>query len=441
MALKAFHPSWFETFGKNEAVGTLYSLTSPILTGAFLLAVFLLYWYHKAKKQLVKKARTKPHDLVPTAGTLVDRIVGRHELTQVIAQTLRDRRTRRPYLLVGGVGVGKTAVLVELTRMLAQQSAVPVPLRLRDMDGDGELDFERMARRRFAEVADQGVFASGNIDKAWRQLRLDDKAVVIADGLEEALLDERYREDRDNIIRRAIDRADRQNLPVVIASRPHAPLEGTRAAITALEPLSGEAALEYLVREPGEADERRLDWVVETAEVTESPIYLRIARLLQQRGLLEHLTLREQNGRLNTRSNDCSTIRLWLIDTYRQALENGLVCDQLVMDRKERRETLWVVSALACLGLVQDSIEVSFDDFVGAYLNDLRDPEGSREPAAGGGQDMLRPVVSPRNDRRYGVCWAGRSASRRPGPIPWNTPTSATPSWRGTPPTHSSSGW
>ncbi|MDT0397625.1 ATP-binding protein [Streptomyces edwardsiae] len=397
--LKAFHPSWFETLSKNDAVNTLYSLTSPILTGAFLLAVFLLYWYHKAKKQLVKKARTKPHDLVPTAGTLVDRIVGRRELTQVIAQTLRDRRTRRPYLLVGGVGVGKTAVLVELTRMLAQQSAVPVPLRLRDMDGDGELDFEKMARRRFAEEADQGVFASGNIDKAWRQLRLDDKAVVIADGLEEALLDDRYREDRDNIIRRAIDRADRQNLPVVIASRPHAPLEGTRAAITALEPLSGEAALEYLVREPGQADERRLDWVVETAEVTDSPIYLRIARLLQQRGLLEHLTLREQNGRLNTRSNDCSTIRLWLIDTYRQAMENGLVCDQLVMDRKERRETLWVVSALACLGLVQDSIEVSFDDFVGAYLNDLRGPAGSREhpgePAAGGGRDVLRPAVSP----------------------------------------------
>ncbi|MFD7770038.1 ATP-binding protein [Streptomyces sp. NPDC059787] len=422
VTLKASSPSWFETLNKAPTVSTLYTLTSPILTGAFLLAVFLLYWYRKVKKPLVKKARAKPHDLVPTAGTLVDRIVGRRELTQVIAQTLRDRRTRRPYLLVGGVGVGKTAVLVELTRMLAQQSAVPVPLRLRDMDGDGELDFEKMARRRFAEEADQGVFAGGNIDKAWRQLRLDDKAVVIADGLEEALLDEQYREDRDNIIRRAIDRADRQNLPVVIASRPHAPLEGTRAAITDLEPLSEEAALEYLVREPGEGDERRLDWVVETAEVSDSPIYLRIARLLQQRGLLEHLTLRQQNGRLNTRSNDCSTIRLWLLDTYRQAMEDGLICDKLVMDRRERRETLWVVSALACLGLVQDSLEVSFDDFVGAYMNDLREGARSGEPPAGNWQEAVRPVVSPAQrqaiwgvlGRKAGESWSWTDPLRHP---------------------------
>ncbi|GAA3973782.1 ATP-binding protein [Streptomyces plumbiresistens] len=353
---------WFDAV--NDIVG-------PVLTGSLLLAFFLLYWYHKTKLPLTDKARTHPHDLVPTAGTLVNRIVGRRQLSQVMAQTLRNWKTRKPYLLVGGVGVGKTAVLVELTRMLAQQSAVPVPISLRDMRGDGELDFEEMARRRFEEEADQGVLAGSNIDKTWRQLRLDDKAVVIADGLEEALLDEKYQEDRDNIIRRAIERADRQKLPLVIASRPHAPLEGTRAAIANLEPLSEEAALEYLIPEPGEVDERRLDWVVETAQVTDSPIYLRIARLLQQCGLLEHLTLREEDGRLDTRSNDCSTLRLGLLNTYRQAIEDGRIFDKLVMDRRERGETMWVVSALACLGLFQDSIEVTFDDFVSAHVDDL----------------------------------------------------------------------
>ncbi|MEU3844574.1 ATP-binding protein [Streptomyces sp. NPDC028635] len=356
------HSLWFDAV--NHILG-------PVLTGSVLLAFFLLYWYHKTKQPLIKKARTQPHDLVPTAGTLVNRIVGRRELSQVIAQTLRNRRTRKPYLLVGGVGVGKTAVLVELTRMLAQQSAVPVPISLRDRKDDGELDFEEMARRRFAEEADQGVLAGSNIDKTWRQLRLDDQAVVIADGLEEALLGEKYQEDRDNIIRRAIERADRQKLPLVIASRPHAPLEGTRAAIANLEPLSEEAALEYLIRERGELDERRLDWVVETAQVTDSPIYLRIARVLQQHGLLEHLTLRDEGGRLDTRSNDCSTLRLGLLNTYRQAIEDGRIFDKLVMDHSERRETIWVVSALACLGLLQDSIEVTFDDFISAHVDDL----------------------------------------------------------------------
>ncbi|MER6570943.1 ATP-binding protein [Streptomyces sp. NPDC001093] len=396
---KSLDSFWFDAV-KN--------IVGPVLTGSLLLAFFLLYWYHKTKKPLIDKARTHPHELVPTAGTLVNRIVGRRELSQVMAQTLRSRKTRKPYLLVGGVGVGKTAVLVELTRMLAQQSAVPVPISLRDMKGDGELDFEEIARRRFEDEADQGVLAGSNIDKTWRQLRLDDKAVVIADGLEEALLDEKYQEDRDNIIRRAIERADRQKLPLVIASRPHAPLEGTRAAIANLEPLSEEAALEYLIREPGESDERRLDWVVETAQVTDSPIYLRIARLLQQCGLLEHLTLREEGGRLDTRSNDCSTLRLGLLNTYRQAIEDGHIFDRLVMDRRERRETLWVVSALACLGLLQDSIEVTFDAFVSAHLNDLCErrkyQEMEEEPPLDPQQHGVRLTVSPKQrDAIWGV--------------------------------------
>ncbi|WP_392970754.1 ATP-binding protein [Streptomyces sp. LN245] len=377
-------------------------IVAPVLTGSLILTFFLLYWYHKTKKPLIDKARARPHELVSTAGTFGNRIVGRRELSQVIAQTLRNGKTRKPYLLVGGVGVGKTAVLVELTRMLAQQSAVPVPISLRDMKGDGELDFEEMARRRFQEEADQGVLAGSNIDKTWRQLRLDGKVVVIADGLEEALLDEKYQEDRDNIIRRAIERADRQKLPLVIASRPHTPLEGTRAAIADMEPLSEEAALEYLVREPGELDERRLDWVVETAKVVESPIYLRIARLLQQCGLLDHLTLRDEKDRLDTRSNDCSTLRLGFLNTYRQAIEDGRIFDDLVMGREERRETMWVVSAMACLGLLQDSIEVTFDDFVSAHANDLR----SRAQSQGNHQE------SPGAAQRYGTRLAISPAQR-----------------------------
>lgn len=379
-------------------------IVGPVLTGSLILAFFLLYWYHKTKKPLIDKARTHPHELVPTAGTLVNRIVGRRELSQVMAQTLRNRKTRKPYLLVGGVGVGKTAVLVELTRMLAQQSAVPVPISLRDMQDDGDLDFEEMARRRFAEEADQGVLAGSNIDKTWRQLRLDGKVVVIADGLEEALLGEKYQDDRDNIIRRAIERADRQKLPLVIASRPHAPLEGTRAAIADMEPLSEEAALEYLVQESDELDERRLDWVVETAEVVDSPIYLRIARLLQQCGLLQRLTLRDENDRLDTRSNDCSTLRLGFLNTYRQAIEDGRIFDELVMDREERRQTLWVVSALACLGLLQDSIEVTFDDFVGAHVDDLR----NRPQAQDGRHES--PEGAPRNGARLAVSRTQRDA-------------------------------
>ena len=47
-----------------------------------------------------------------------------------------------------------------------------------------------------------------------------------------------------------------------------------------LEPLGEEAAL---IRTE---DALRLDWVIETAEVTDTPFYLQIARELHQKGLL-----------------------------------------------------------------------------------------------------------------------------------------------------------
>ncbi|CAM5686098.1 hypothetical protein SALBM217S_00650 [Streptomyces griseoloalbus] len=88
--------SWYDDLKNDAWFSTVLSFVSPVLTGALLLAVFLLYWYHKAKRPLVKKARTRPHELVPTAGTLVDRIVGRRELAQVMAQTLRNRKRAGP---------------------------------------------------------------------------------------------------------------------------------------------------------------------------------------------------------------------------------------------------------------------------------------------------------------------------------------------------------
>ncbi|MEV5509301.1 NACHT domain-containing protein [Streptomyces orinoci] len=376
----------FTKLQKEQWFQTVSRFVGPFLVTAFVLGLFLIFWYRKTKKPVVEKARKDPHDLVPTSGTIVDQVVGREELAQVIAETLRDRRTRKPYLLIGGVGAGKTAVLVELTQLLAEQSAVPVPIQLRDSAMDGELNFEQLAKRRFMELADQSVLSSAQAERTWRQLRLDDKVVVIADGLEEAVQDEQHRDDRDNIIRRAIDRACRQELPLVIASRPHAPLESAPAAIMELEPLSEEAALEFLLKNTAEVDERRLDWIVETANVAQSPIYMQIARMLQQHGCLQHLALRRHPDRLDTRSHDCSGLRLLLLETWRQALVEGRLKEEVVMAPEERQRTVEVIAGLACVGLLQDSLEVTFDEFT----------RHGEPPAAGGGQRESCPAVSPR---------------------------------------------
>ncbi|MGY4924095.1 ATP-binding protein [Streptomyces sp. 900105755] len=336
----------------------------PLLAASVAAAAFLFFWYHWTKRRYLAKARKEPRRLVRTAGPDISEIVGREEIARVIAQRLRQRETRRPYLIVGGIGTGKTAVLVRLTELLARQHAVPVPIRLRDATG-GDLNFERMARERFAEEAPRGILARGKNDRVWQQLLADDKVVVIADGLEEAVLDERFQEDRDNIIRKAIERAHEEKLPLVIASRPHSPLESTPAAIVELEPLSEEEALRFVEAQVPESDERRIDWIVETAEVTESPIYLQIARELHHHGGLERNRLRDDGHRLDTRSWDRSTLRLWLLETWDSAVREGRLREDVELSPRERDDTVEVVSALACIGLLQDRLEVGFTELLG----------------------------------------------------------------------------
>lgn len=137
----------------NEGFDTVLRFLGPVLAASLAAALFLFWWYRWTKRRYLAKARDDPHRLVLTAGPDATEIVGREEIARVIAERLRERDTRRPYLLVGGVGVGKTAVLVRLTELLAEQNAVPVPIRLRDANGDSDLNFERMAKERFIEEA------------------------------------------------------------------------------------------------------------------------------------------------------------------------------------------------------------------------------------------------------------------------------------------------
>lgn len=350
--------------GTTNGLDDLLRFIGPVLTASVAAALFLFWWYSWTKRRYLARARSCPRRLVLTAGPDIDRIVGREEVAQVIAERLRQRETRRPYLLVGGVGAGKTAVLVRLTELLAQQQAVPVPIRLRDADDGTALNFELLAKRRFAEEAPRGLLARTKNERVWQQLLADDKVVVLADGLEEALLDESAQQNRDNIIRRAIERAHDERLPLVIASRPHSPLESTPAAIVELEPLSEEEALHFVASRVPDTDERRVDWIVETAEVTESPIYLQLARELHQHGLLERDRPRDDPYRLDTRSRDRGTLRLWLLETWETALCDGLLRDSVALGPRERRETLEVVCALACVGLLQDKLEVGFGELL-----------------------------------------------------------------------------
>jgi hypothetical protein len=357
----------------SQACGTLFGFLTPLLSVALASAAFLFYRLRYVRSPVVRKAKKRPQDLVQTATPNIGTIVGRDELCQVIMEDIRSRDIRRPHLVVGGVGTGKTAVLVQLTKLLAVRGAVPVPIRLRD--ARDSLDFPKLAYERFLGMTEERLLSEGEAEKVWRQLRKDDQVVVIADGLEEALTEGNADSDRDNLIRLAIHRARELRLPLIIASRPHDPLRGADATIIELEPLSEEAALEYIVEGESSEDLRRLNRIVETAGLAELPLYLQVTRQLCLEGRLDHLASGITGRKLDTRSLDRSELRFRLLDTWMEALFEGHLMPAVPLNREEREATVAWLSALACIGLKADTIDVKYEDY-------FRKPEKGQEASS-----------------------------------------------------------
>jgi hypothetical protein len=345
----------------SQACGTVFGIITPILSVALASAAFLFYRLRYVRSPVVRKAKRRPQDLVQTAARNVGTVVGRDELCRVIMEDIRSPEFRRPHLVVGGVGTGKTAVLVQLTKLLAEHGAVPVPIRLRD--AREKLSFRDMAYDRFISMTEDRLLSTGEAEKVWRQLCKDDQIVVIADGLEEALTEGNADQDRDNVIRLAIRRARELRLPLVIASRPHDPLRGADATIIELEPLSEEAALEYINEAEQINDLRRLNRIVETAGLAELPLYLQITRDLCLNDRLEHLTAGQAGRKLDTRSLDRSEMRFRLLDTWMEALFEGHLMPTVPLDRAEREAAVAWLSALACIGLKADTLDVKYEDY------------------------------------------------------------------------------
>ncbi|MET8677196.1 NACHT domain-containing protein [Streptomyces sp. NPDC004647] len=352
----------------GASCGAVTGVVLPVLALAASTVLFLAWRLWRVRRYCTRGARTEPKRLVQTAGSLMDEVVGRDQLCNAIMNNLRDRRARRPHVVVGKVGSGKTALLVRLTEQLAAKGAVPIPIRLRD--ADTKLDFCELARARFEEIVQPRVRSGSETDRLWRWLRQRaDRIVVLADGLEEALNQGDVRDQRDNRIREAIRRAGEERLPLVIASRPHDPLGGMQAAVTELEPLSHEAALRYIGSGGSwRSNPMLLDRVVEVAKVVDSPLYLQIARDLQQKDLLESLWT--ENGTSDPMLKDTWALRADLLERWLDALVDAEVRPELPLGKDARAAVVDYISALACIGLASDRSEVplwELDPFLGPH--------------------------------------------------------------------------
>jgi hypothetical protein len=394
------------TYSCNVVSGTLGAL----LAAGLLYLLFLLQ-LARVVRRYVRRARKRPAELVQDANRAVRPVVGRDALCHVLITKLRNPAARQPQIVVGGLGTGKTTLLVQLTMLLAQRGAFPVPISLRD--AQGSLDFRALALRRFLEVTG-GTVADANAIRNWRQLCDEDKVVVLADALEEARVEADAEMGPDYSIRLAIVEAAKQKLPLIITSRPHGPLRQMPASIVQLEPLGEEAMLQYSQRN-AYADGRHLDWIVQTADPVEAPIYLQITRELDRLDLLDRLVNRD-GGRPNTRRVDRAEMRLRLLDTWLEALISGYLAPGIPLSRDERAATVEQLSVLACIGLERDLHLVTFADFEELFggRHPLIEEAGRRLADRGSGFDIRLAAVG---GTQLGLVEARGNGVRFLGPV------------------------
>lgn len=368
----------------GAVIGGINAAVAAVL--AFLVGLVTSWQLSHIRRSYVIAARDAPASVVPTASG-IGTVVGRDDLCHAIIEGIGDPTTRRPHVLIGGEGVGKTAVLVQLTRLLAEEDMMPLRVRLWDgwrgrvsnssrtgkvpvpvwlRDAKTDLDFSELARVQFLASTDASLLSAADGERVWRQLRQDDKIVVLADGLEEALIEGSAMNARDDLIRRAVRRAHAQRLPLVIASRPHDPLRALDATIIELDQLSAGAAFEYVLHEGPSEDEYRLEWIMETARIPENPYYLQIVGQLNKARRIQRPATNSDElyePRLDTRGADRSGLRLRLLQTWEEALINGHFPPGVALSRNDRVATIELLSVLACIGLRQDLLEVNLEDF------------------------------------------------------------------------------
>lgn len=335
-----------------QVTNSIISTVAPLLIGPFLFVSFTLW---RVRRPLLKAAKREPAQLVETAGQIIGDIVGRDDVCELLQQQLSGRKVRRPYVIVGGIGTGKTALLVRLTELLAKGGAVPVPIRVRDASAD--VDFLGLAKEKFLNQTQSSGLLASSAERAWDRLYRTGKIVVLADGLEEALANEtNVDQERDHRVRSAVTHAKKLGYPLVIASREHEALSALDAALFRLEPLGPQAALGHIEDKRGAGDKRRLAWIIATAEVVTAPLYLQITRELRENDQL--------SDELETRGADRVRLRMNLAGAWVGAVIAGTLDKHPApLSDAERKATVYQLAALACCGLAEDRIEVAIDRY------------------------------------------------------------------------------
>jgi hypothetical protein len=258
-------------------------LLSSAIVAAFLFIVYFFYarvwvlWRRQRNIRLHPERLLDDSKDVPT----LEHLVPRQRLYRAVFSELRAKEPKIP-LICGDLGAGKTVFLLALASHLAEQGLVPVFVSLRHENPP--FDLPALAQRSFLRGVGSHLFSAAAADRLWREVWRQRRIVVLADGLDEALVEgqvitaHELASGFDDSQGRAIAR-------LVLASRPEPLGTGGGYTMFPLEPLDPDHVRDVLAEQYDRSDESpgAIEEITELLDVRRTPFFLEIlVRVLRE---------------------------------------------------------------------------------------------------------------------------------------------------------------
>jgi NACHT domain len=320
----------------------------------------------RATKKYRDFVTSDPTRLFPLKPDVEPKALGsRPRLTSSIAAHLAVRQPdpeRGPIVVVGEAGSGKTTFAAGLAAQLAREAKAPVIVPLRGLGN--EIDFDAVGRERFQQVVRRNRLAR-DADQLWNYLSSRERCVVIADGLDERVLESRAGDVTDATDEILSSEAAR-SVPLVITSRPDGLSRARLVEALELEELGEEYVAGLLVDDSkGSLGEEEAREITRQLELTLRPLYLTVARDICRR--------RERDALVQIAAQDTDLARYRLLDARLDVFMND--------GDDTRSQTVDTISMLALIALREGEAQASTVQPDGLY------------------EDWLQAIAGPRLDR------------------------------------------
>jgi hypothetical protein len=398
--------------GPGEVFANLgRNLVTTLAVGLLAYLWFYFWTSYQATHRLRAKARARPDSLFPVSPGKPRDVLGRRNLVEEIASSLRHDYRTGPVVVVGDTGSGKTSLLLALADYFAAQNVLPIVVPLH---GVTDIDFFELAHSRFKEYIDPYVRTDQDADKLWRWMCRRGDIVVLADDLDRAqagAVADPYKTQA----RLALEAAARRELPLVVTSRPRGlptDLNFPPVTIGPLELTAQEAADRVLERVAhGSRAEANVREAIERGQLVTNPFYLgvildllRMHRLDPPKHSADPPPIPSTGGAI--------AVRVALLRSLTEGLVGGENLPE--KERKHRRELLAHVASFAARSLAPGQEPGSVDP-IPSELSSLRAGEqfGLLDVDESGTYRFKHEVMHAYLASRvidHGPKWAGPSA-------------------------------